>query len=118
MEHWQVADANALELIEFWGKIGKSGKRPRFKLNTKQQHTVSYLTEINSALDAAGEAPAWLHRPMRAKPLSGRSPLAHMTKGGQEAISEVLRILTEKVLRASLADGGEVRASKTKSQAR
>jgi hypothetical protein len=40
MERWRVSDVEALELIEFWGKTGKSGRRPRFRLNTKQQRTL------------------------------------------------------------------------------
>jgi hypothetical protein len=31
MERWRVPDAIALELIEYPGKLGASGKRPRFR---------------------------------------------------------------------------------------
>jgi hypothetical protein len=31
MEQWRVPDDVALELIEFPGKLGKTGKRPRFR---------------------------------------------------------------------------------------
>ena len=37
MERWRIPDAMALELIEFPGKLGASGKRPRFRFTTRQQ---------------------------------------------------------------------------------
>ena len=54
MERWHIPDATALELIEFPGKLGMSGKRPRFKFTTRQQRITSYLPEIDAALVAAG----------------------------------------------------------------
>ena len=33
-----LPDAEALELIGYAGKIGGSGKRPRFRLSTRQTH--------------------------------------------------------------------------------
>jgi hypothetical protein len=108
MERWRVPDVQALELIAFWGRIGKSGRRPRFRLNTKQQRMLSYLTEIDAALNVAGEEAGWLHRKLRGKPLSGRSPLAYMTEGGQEAMADVLRVLTGSAIRASLATAAYV----------
>ena len=50
MERWP-----ALELIEFPGKLGMSGKRPRFRFTTRQQRITSYLPEIDAALVAAGK---------------------------------------------------------------
>jgi hypothetical protein len=41
MERWRVPDAIALELIEFPGKLGKDGKRPRFRFTTRQQRIAS-----------------------------------------------------------------------------
>jgi hypothetical protein len=46
MERWRIPDAMALELIEFPGKLGASGKRPRFRFTTRQQRITSYLPEI------------------------------------------------------------------------
>ena len=37
MEQWRVPDDVALELIEFPGKLGKAGKRPRFRFTTRQK---------------------------------------------------------------------------------
>ena len=55
MERWRVPDAIALELIEFPGKLGKEGKRPRFRFTTRQKRITSYLPEIDAALMAAGK---------------------------------------------------------------
>ena len=35
MERWRIPDATALELIEFPGKLGASGKRPRFRFTAR-----------------------------------------------------------------------------------
>jgi hypothetical protein len=50
MERWKVSDAEALDLITFPGKPGKSGNRPRFRFITKQARLVSYLLEVMSRL--------------------------------------------------------------------
>ena len=55
MKRWHIPDATALELIEFPGKLGMSGKRPRFRFTTRQQRITSYLPEIDAALVAAGK---------------------------------------------------------------
>jgi hypothetical protein len=52
----QLPDAEALELISYPEKIGPSGKRPRFRLSTRQTHLSSYLPAIEVALQALGEA--------------------------------------------------------------
>ena len=57
VDRLQLPDAEALELISYPGKIGPSGKRPRFRLSTRQTHLASYLPEIEAALQAIGEAP-------------------------------------------------------------
>jgi hypothetical protein len=54
MQRWQIPDATALKLIEFSGKLGASGKRPRFRFTTRQRRITSYLPEIDAALAAAG----------------------------------------------------------------
>ena len=53
MARWHVPDEVGLELIGFPGKIGRSGKRPRFRFSTKQQRTTAYLAQIDAALEAA-----------------------------------------------------------------
>jgi hypothetical protein len=53
MEQWGITDATALELIGFAGKIGKSGKRPRFRLNTQQVQLLEYWQELGRAAEIA-----------------------------------------------------------------
>ncbi len=102
MTAWGIPDRQALELIGFPGKVGKSGTRPRFRLNTKQTRLVSYLQEIQAALAAVDRDAAWLHRRIRTKPCLGQSPLTHMIQGGETAMADVLRMLSRDSLRASL----------------
>jgi hypothetical protein len=102
MERWKLRDSVALDLIEFPGKLGKSGKRPRFRLNTKQARLVAYLLEVEGALAAIGHDHAWLRRPIRGAPFSGLSPLTSMVGGGEAAIADVLRHLARAGLKASL----------------
>jgi hypothetical protein len=96
-----VPDAMALDLIEFPGKIGASGKRPRFRFVTRQQRITSFLVELNSALAAAGQDPTWLHRKNRAPPFNGRTPLSLMLSG-RSGLGDVLRFLQGVVLQRSL----------------
>jgi hypothetical protein len=106
MDRWKVADAEALELIRFAGKLGKSGKRPRFRFITRQARLVSYLLEVDSALAAVGYDEAWLHRRVRAAPYSGRPPLSYMIEGQEPAIADVLSHLVHLGLTASLRQDG------------
>jgi hypothetical protein len=102
MGRWRIPDAEALDLIEFPGKLGKSGKRPRFRLITRQQRLLAALLEIEAALTAIGRDATWVHKPIRTAPFLGRSPLSYMIEGKEPAIAEVLRDLTRAGLRASL----------------
>src|SRR5450631_1248974 len=78
MERWRVPDAQALELLEFAGKIGKSGKRPRFRFGPHQKRVTTDLSEIDAALASAGQDPAWLTKQSRSAPFQGKAPLAFM----------------------------------------
>jgi hypothetical protein len=62
VDRLQVPDAAALELIGYPGKIGPSGKRPRFRLTTHQTRLAGYLSEIEAALENAGLTPTWFLR--------------------------------------------------------
>jgi hypothetical protein len=84
MERWHVPAATALELIEFPGKLGKEGKRPRFRFTTHQQRITAYLAEIDAALAAAGKGPAWLHRKIQRSLFSRRTPIEHMVAHGMD----------------------------------
>jgi len=65
MQRWGVEDAAALQLIGYPGRIGISGKRPRFRFTTRQARISGLLAELDGALEAAGKPPAWLHRTQR-----------------------------------------------------
>jgi hypothetical protein len=101
-ERMQIPAADALELIGYPGKIGASGKRPRFRLSTRQTRLAAYLPEIEAALHAIGETPAWLQRRNRTAPFSGRTPLAWMIEQGDDGLAAVLQFLNRLVRRRAL----------------
>ena len=103
MEEWGVPDEQALELIGFVGKIGKSGKRPRFRLSTSQVKTLEWLLEIDRAAGAThGNAGAWLRRRGRSAPMNGRTPMEAMMQDGEVAITAILQQLNCEVMRKAL----------------
>jgi hypothetical protein len=102
MERWGVSDADALELIEFAGKLGKSGKRPRFRFSPHQKRLTSWLAEIDSALRAGGVDSEWLAKKNRSAPFGGKSPLAFMTASGADGMAAVLWFLTRLALRSAV----------------
>jgi hypothetical protein len=106
MGHWRVPDASALELIEYPGKLGASGKRPRFRFTTRQQRITSYLPEIDTALTAAGQDPAWLHRKIQSAPLSRRTPIEYMVTHGLDGMEDVLHLLNRTAMRVALTKRG------------
>jgi hypothetical protein len=69
MERSQVADTDALQLqlIGFAGKIGKSGKRPRFRFLPVHQRATAYL-EIDTALQTVGQSADWLRKKIGGAP--------------------------------------------------
>lgn len=103
MERWRIPDATSLELIEFAGKLGKDGKRPRFRFSTRQQRITSYLPEIDASLVAAGKGQSWLHRKIEAAPFMRRSPIEHMLVGGLVGMSDVLQRLNREAMRTALS---------------
>jgi gamma-glutamylcysteine synthetase len=106
MERWHVPDATALELIEFPGKVGKEGKRPRFRFTTHQQRITSYLPEIDAALASAGKDPIWLHRKIQRSPFSRRTPIEQMLAHRMDGMADVLQILNRAAMQAALAKKG------------
>jgi hypothetical protein len=102
MERWRVPDAVALELLEFAGKVGKSGKRPRFRFSPHQKRLTSWLAEIDSALSAAGADSEWLAKKNRSAPFSGKTPLAFMAANGADGMAAVLWFLTRVALRCAV----------------
>jgi hypothetical protein len=103
MARWAVPDAMALALIGHPGKAGPAGRRPRFRLSTRQQRMTSYLIEIDAALRATGRDPAWLHRASRATPFGGGSPLALMLRSGTDGMAVVHRTLNRMAMRAAVS---------------
>jgi hypothetical protein len=101
MERWRISDPVALELIQYPGKMPRSGKRPRFRLLSSQQRLTSYLAELEAALAAAGHQPEWLHRKSRA--FAGRSPLDIIIQEGTGGAAEVLRALNRAAMKKALA---------------
>jgi len=106
LERWRVPDVIALELIEFPGKLGKEGKRPRFRFTTRQQRITSYLLEIDTALAAAGGDQTWLHRKIQGAPFSRRTPIEHIVARGMEGMADVLQALNRTAMKAALAKQG------------
>lgn len=102
MQRWGIADAVALDLIGYPGKLGASGKRPRFRFSTRQQRITSYLPEIDAALAAAGKRPAWLQRGVDAMPFSRRTPIEHMIQRGMAGMTDLLQFLNREAMRKSL----------------
>jgi hypothetical protein len=102
MKKWRIPDATSLELIEFAGKLGNNGKRPRFRFTTRQQRITSYLPEIDAALAGARKDQNWLHRQIETAPFMRRSPLQHMLVRGTVGMSDVLQRLNQEAMRAAL----------------
>ena len=103
MQEWGVPDDQALELIGFPGKIGKSGKRPRFRLSTSQVKTLEWLLEIDRAAGPThGNAGAWLRRRARSAPMNGRTPMEAMIEDCEATITAILQQLNREVMRKAL----------------
>jgi hypothetical protein len=103
MERWGIPDSIALELIGFVGRIGKSGKRPRFRLNTHQLQLLEYLQELDRAAEAThGSATAWLNHRQRAAPMNGRTPVQTIVQDGATVIPMLLRNLNREAMRKAL----------------
>ena len=76
VDRLQIPDADALELIGYPGKIGSSGKRPRFRLTTHQTRIAGYLSEIEATLENAGLDYSLADS---AEPSSHRSPIGRLS---------------------------------------
>jgi hypothetical protein len=117
VDRLQIPDSAALELIGYAGNIGKAGKRPRFRLSSRQTHLAAYLPEIEGALQThlaaylpeiegalqtIGEELGWLQRRIRSAPFSGRAPIKLMVERDGEGAAEVLQFLNRAALKQSL----------------
>jgi hypothetical protein len=98
MARWHVPDDQALELIDYDGKLPDSGKRPRFRLSDAQAGIVSSLLEIDIALAATGLGSEWVRKPM---PDTDRTPLDLLRAGAADEVLGTLRKISfEASLRA------------------
>ncbi|HET7884406.1 MAG TPA: hypothetical protein VFL55_26190 [Acetobacteraceae bacterium] len=104
MERWKISDATALELIDYPGKLGTSGKRPRFRFTTHQQRITAYLVAIENELANTGTELSWLHRRIGSAPFAGKSPIERMLAKGLEGMNEVVKLLSRTALRKSLRE--------------
>lgn len=105
-ESWSISDVEALALVDYAGKIGREGKRPRFRLSTRQAQVVAFLLEIDTALRATqGDPGAWLRRKQKGPPFAGRAPLTFMTEGQLPAMAAVLRALNRDAIIGALRGG-------------
>jgi len=102
VDRLQIPDIAALELIGYAGNIGKAGKRPRFRLSSRQTHLAAYLPEIEAALQTIGEGSAWLQHRNRSVPFSGRTPIKLMVEREGEGAAQVLQFLNRAALKRSL----------------
>jgi hypothetical protein len=102
VDRLQIPDVAALELIGYAGKIGNAGKRPRFRLSSRQTQLASYLPEIEAALHTIGEGPARLQRRIRSAPFSGRPPIKLMVERDGEGGGRGAAVSQRAALRRSL----------------
>jgi hypothetical protein len=102
MQRWRIPDATALDLTEFPGKLGKEGRRPRFRFTTRQKRITSYLPEIGAALMAAGKDQTWLHRKIQGQPFSRRTPIEQMVARRMECMADILQALNRAAMQAAL----------------
>jgi hypothetical protein len=106
MDRWGVPDLAALDLIGFPGKPDRMGKRPRFRLTTKQTEILGFLLQIDRAAQFAGtNAGLWLHRSQRAAPMAGRTPLQAMTEDRTAAMTAILHFPTRSAMQRALRGG-------------
>ena len=105
-----MPDVTALELIGFSGKLGKSGKRPRFRLNTHQVQVLEYLQELGRAAEMAhGSASDWLNHRQHAAPMNGRTPIQTIAQDGPAAVATLFRNLNRAAMRRALKPTGAAR---------
>lgn len=97
---WDIPDEQALLLIDYPGRAPSSGKRPRFRLTTKQTRRLAFLREIELNLQTIfGESRSWLNRRQRGPPFAGRTPIEHMIEHGLPGMEDTLRALQKLALR-------------------
>ena len=106
VDHWQLPDLDALELIGHAGGLTQKGTRPRFKLSDSEAEVVSAMRALDGTLTQLGLDPAtWLSVPLRPDPFRGAAPRDVIRKGRLQGLRDVSRYLTQMSLRLSLQQG-------------
>jgi hypothetical protein len=103
VDHWQLPDLDALQLIGHAGGLTQKGTRPRFKLCASEAEVVAAMRALDATLAQLGLEPAkWLSKPLRPEPFRGAPPLDVIRKGRLQGLRDVSRYLTQMSLRLSL----------------
>lgn len=103
VNHWQLPDLDALQLIGHAGGLTKKGTRPRFKLSDSEAEVVATMRALDATLAQLGLDPAqWLSQPLRPEPFRGAAPRDVIRKGQLQGLRDVNRYLTQMSLRLSL----------------
>jgi hypothetical protein len=103
VDHWSMADCDALQLIGHGGGLTKAGTRPRFKLSDGEAEVVAAMRSLDTTLAQLGLDPAkWLAAPLRPEPFRDATPLHVIQQGQLQGLRQVGRFLTQMSLRLSL----------------
>jgi hypothetical protein len=106
VDHWQLPDLDALQLIGHGGGLTQKGTRPRFKLSDSEAEVVAAMRSLDATLAQLSLDPAtWLSTPLRPAPFRGAAPLDVIRKGRLQGLRDVSRYLTQMSLRLSLQQG-------------
>ncbi len=103
MDRWRVADLDALALIGHGGGLTRKGTRPRFRLVGEEAARQAALRRLDGALEALGIDPSgWLRAVRKDPPFRGETPLAALTRDGEPAARQLLRLLNRQGLASAL----------------
>jgi hypothetical protein len=103
VDHWQLPDLEALQLIGHVGGLTQKGTRPRFKLSDSEAEVVAAMRALDATLAQLRLDPAtWLSKPLRPEPFRGAAPREVIRKGRLQGLCDVGRYLTQMSLRLSL----------------
>jgi hypothetical protein len=103
MDHWNVPDLAALELIGHMGGLTKQGTRPRFRVKGEEAQLFRLLLEIDTSLKPFGVAPDdWLRKPIAEKPFRGATPLEHIGRHHRDGAQAVIRRIMQVSLLGSV----------------
>jgi hypothetical protein len=106
VDHWQLPDLEALELIGHAGGLTQKGTRPRFKLSDSEAEVVAAMRALDATLSQLGLDPTtWLSAPLRPDPFRGAAPRDIIRKGRLQGLRDVSRYLIQMSLRLSLQQG-------------